>query len=115
MVAGVLLATGSTTEAALARANAGLSVLGRGPLEDADFVIDTPEALAPAIPIELRAPVLDLLYELAGDEPIRRRLADAYAALWHDEPDAPAARREGNPVVRWLIGRLPRHPAIRSE
>jgi len=109
VVAGVLLATGQPTPLDLERAAHGLSALGRPPLVQGDFVIETPETLAPAIPIELRAGVLALLYELAGDEPIRRRLADAYAGLWQEPPEAEAARRTGSKMVRWLIGRLPRH------
>jgi len=109
VVAGVLLATGEPTAIDLERAAHGLSALGRPPLGDHDFVIETPEKLAPMIPSELRAGVLALLYQLAGDEPIRRRLADAYAGLWQEQPEAPASKRTGGKVVRWLIGRLPRH------
>jgi len=114
VVAGLLLATGQPTAMDLERASVGLRCLGRPPLTDHDFVSETPETLAPVIPIELRAGVLQLLYELAGDEPIRHRLAEAYAGLWHDEPEAPAARRPGSAVVRWLVGKLPRHHAGRS-
>jgi len=110
-VAGVLLATGHWTQTELDRAQEGLSALGRPPLCEADFVSETPETLAPLIPDEYRTGVLELLYVLAGDEPMRRRLADAYAGLWHDQAEEPAARRTGGPVVRWLIGQLPRHHA----
>jgi MoxR-like ATPase len=109
VVAGVLLATGAPSTLDLERANAGLSALGRPPLADADFVSETPETLAPLIPHELRAGLLELRYAVAGDEPIRRRLADAYAGLWHDDAEAPPPKRTGSPVMRWLIGRLPRH------
>ncbi len=109
VVANLLLATGQVTADEVARANAALASFGLPPLGPADSVADTPEALAPQIPEHLRTPVLDLLYVLAGDEPIRRRIADAYAGLWHDEAEGPAARREGGPVVRWLVGNLPRH------
>src|SRR5450432_1647913 len=109
VIAGVLLAPGACTGDEVARANEALSALGRPPLCEADFVADTPERLAPALPPELRAPVLELLYELAGDEPIRRRLADAYAQLWHHESEAPALPRTGPAVLRWLIGTVPRH------
>jgi MoxR-like ATPase len=109
VVAGVLLATGEPTPIDLERAAQGLAALGRPPLGDGDFVSETPEMLAPAIPIELRAGVLALLYELAGDEPIRRRLADAYAGLWQERPAMAAPRRTGAKLVRWLIGRQPRH------
>jgi MoxR-like ATPase len=115
VVAGVLLATGEVTEVEVERANACLRAMGRPPLGEADFVSESPETLAPVIPIEHRTGVLELLYALAGDEPIRRRLADAYAGLWHDEAEAPAAPRTGSPVVRWLIGKLPRHHVGRSS
>jgi MoxR-like ATPase len=109
VVAGVLLATGEPTAIDLERAAHGLSALGRPPLTGGDFVIETPETLAPLIPIELRSGVLALLYELAGDEPIRRRLADAYAGLWQEPAEVVAAPRTGSKMVRWLIGQLPRH------
>ncbi len=109
VVANLLLATGGVRDDEVARANAGLAALGLPPLGPADSVADTPEALAKVIPSELRTPILDLLYVLAGDEPIRRRIADAYAGLWHDQAEGPAARREGAGVVKWLVGELPRH------
>src|SRR5262249_42147194 len=65
--------------------------------------------LAPPIRGGFRGPVLEPLYDLAGDEPLRRRLADAYAMLWHDATHEPAAPRKGPAVLRWLIGKLPRH------
>jgi MoxR-like ATPase len=113
LVAGVLRATGSFTPEELARANAALSALNRPPLAEADFVAETPETLAPQIAEPLQEPLLRLMYELAGDEPIRRRLADAYAALWQfdvapQEVDASLPRR-GPAVIRWLIGKLPQH------
>jgi len=110
VVGGVLLAAGEPTPEAVERANIGLSALGRRPLP-AELACDTPESLAPAVPLELRGELLTLLYELAGDEPIRRRLADAYAGLWHGEAAPPVARRSGPRLVRWLIGKLPRHHA----
>ena len=109
VIAGVLLATGAPTAPELARAGVALGALGWPPLTERDLVIETPETLAPAIPPELRPGVLHVLYELAGDEPIRRQLADTYAGLWHDQPQAPPPRRRGSAAVRWLIGRLPRH------
>ena len=109
VIAGMLLATGQPGEDDLARANDGLSALGRPPLAEGDFVSETPESLAPLIPVELRAGVLELLYVLAGDEPIRRRFADAYAGLWREETEPAPQPRRGRPVLRWLIGKLPRH------
>ena len=115
LVGGVLLATGAPMAHDIERANAWLRALGRPLLTERDLVRETPELLAPRIPIELRAGVLDALYDLAGDEPIRRRIADSYAGLWHDRAEQPAARRTGSPVVRWMIGALPRHQAGASE
>src|SRR5512140_1851207 len=109
IVANLLLAAGELTPEELERANAALQAIGQRPIETTDVVAETPEAMAPAIPAELRAGLLELLYVLAGDEPIRRRIADAYAGLWHDESEGPAARRAGPPLVRWVIGKLPRH------
>jgi MoxR-like ATPase len=109
VIAGMLLATGQPSEEDRARANEGLAALGRPALADGDFVSETPESLAPLIPLELRAGVLELLYVLAGDEPIRRRFADAYAGLWREETEPAVTPRRGRPVLRWLIGKLPRH------
>ncbi len=111
VVGNLLLAAGEPSEAARARANDGLSALGRRPLGPDDMVRETPETLAPQVPVALRSELLTLAYELAGDEPIRRRLADAYAALWQDIPEPAAPPRSGPRLVRWLIGKLPRHHA----
>jgi MoxR-like ATPase len=107
-----LLAIGEPSGDDLARANEAMAALGWSALTAHDFVIETPEALAPGVPGELRGPLLDVLYALAGDEPIRRRLADAYAGLWQLEAGAPASARgvnRGATLARWLIGKLPRH------
>src|SRR3569833_4302339 len=109
VIAGVVLAPGTYTEAELARANEALTALGRTPLEEADCVADTPERLAPAIPPEARGPPAELLYERAGDEPIRRRLADAYAQLWHQDTEEEVEPRTGPKVLRCMIGNVPRH------
>src|SRR5262245_9530293 len=103
-IAGLLLATGAPTQAELALACDRLRALGWPPLGDGDLVRETPETLAPQIPSGLHADLLPLLYELAGDEPIRRRIADAYAHLWHGEAEAPAAPRRGSALTRWMIG-----------
>jgi len=109
VIAGMLLATGQPSEDDLARAADGLRALGLPGLAEGDFISETPESLAPLIPHELRDGVLELLYVLAGDEPIRRRIAEAYAGLWRQEPEPAAQPRRGRPVLRWLIGKLPRH------
>jgi MoxR-like ATPase len=125
-IGGLLLATGTPSRDDVARAGEGMRTLGWPPLTAADMVSESPERLAPQIPEELRPALLQLLYHLAGDEPIRRRLADAYAGLWGNAPEgsgqtagplgsmtrgpsAPSDR--GSPVARWLIGQLPRHHA----
>ena len=90
-IAGLLLATGAPAPGELELAADRLRALGWPPLDGGEQVRETPEALAPRIPSALHADVLSLLYELAGDEPIRRRIADAYAGLWH-APPAPARR-----------------------
>ncbi len=117
VVGGLLLATGTPTADEIARANQGMRRLGRPALGDRDFVVETPEQLAPLIPAELRPALVELLLDLAGDEPIRRRIAEAYAALWQLEPAPapPVDRGRGSPVLRWLIGKLPRHHADAFE
>ncbi len=109
VVANLLLATGNARDDEIARANHALAQLGLPGLGPTDAQPTTPEVLAPHIPEHLRSSVLDMLYVLAGDEPIRRRIADAYAGLWHDQAEGPAPRREGGAVVKWLVGELPRH------
>ena len=115
VVASVLLATGTASADEIARANTGLAALGRPPLVQSDASGETPEQLAPEVPSELRAGLLDLLYVLAGDEPLRKRLADAYAHLWHEDAEPAAPPRKGSAVKQWLIGTLPRHQAERSH
>jgi MoxR-like ATPase len=126
VVGSVLAASGEPSRALIEIANRGLARLGRPALIERDFVISTPEEIAPVIPAELRVGLAELLLELSAEEPIRRRLALAYIGLWGvapsldrdlavDErspkpnadvvrPSAPAER-----VARWLVGALPRH------
>ncbi|HEX3765376.1 MAG TPA: MoxR family ATPase [Kofleriaceae bacterium] len=109
-IASLLLAAGTPPADELELAADRLRALGWPPLGDGDWVRETPESLAPRIPRALYADVLTLLYELAGDEPIRRRIADAYAGLWRAAPAAStAAPRRGAALTRWLIGPLPHH------
>jgi MoxR-like ATPase len=122
VVASVLLAAGDPSGEDIQRANDGLSALGRPRLDfERDAVAASPEELAPSVPIEMRAAMCELLYAIAGNEPIRRRMADAYAALWRELGDVESidqvgerGRGEGQPrdgskVLRWLVGKLPRH------
>ena len=112
VVAGLLLAIGAPRADEMIVANAGLARLGQPPLDDRDLVIETPEMCAPLIPLALRPGLLALLRQLAGEEPIRRRIAESYAALWLDETSAePLRPQKSTTVLRWLIGRLPRHHA----
>ena len=82
VVASVLLAAGTSASPALVeQANHGLVRLSLLPLAERDFVVSTPEELAPLMPPQLRGALADLLLELAGDEPLRRRMARAYLGL----------------------------------
>src|SRR5262245_13847235 len=67
VVASLVLATGTASAVEFESANAGLRALGRSPLSPHDATADTPERLAPQVPIEVRDGVLELLYVLAGD------------------------------------------------
>jgi MoxR-like ATPase len=112
VVASVLFASGPPSEADVARANRELARLGRAAMSSRDEVVTTPEELAARIPIDLRDGLADLVVALAGDDPLRRRVANAYLALWqHHIPEAPDAARPtaAARVARWLVGALPRH------
>jgi MoxR-like ATPase len=123
VVASVLLAAGTSASPALVeQANHGLVRLTLLPLAERDFVVSTPEELAPLMPPQLRGALADLLLELAGDEPLRRRVASAYLGLWNLRsgaamPAMPAIPASGaSPVAerlaRTLIGNLPRHQGV---
>ena len=113
IVAGVLVAAGGVPSAAVAAANRVLARISLGPLREQDFLAATPEELAPRIPPQLRGPLVDLLLEVAGDEPLRRRIALGYATIWQIErvarPSEPAAPGFGQRVARAIVGQLPRH------
>ena len=101
--------------ALVAQANHGLERLCLAPLTQRDSVVSTPEELAPVIPPELRGALADLLLELAGDEPLRRRMALTYLGLW--KLRAPEAPREAAPqlverLARSIIGPLPSHQGV---
>jgi MoxR-like ATPase len=112
VVATVLLAAGPWNASLADHASRGLVRLGLSPLGERDFVVSTPEELAPLIPPQLRDALGDLLIEVAGYEPLRRRLAQAYLGLWHlrSAPAAPPATSGvTEQVARTMIGELPRH------
>ena len=101
------------------QANQGLGRLSLLPLAERDFVVSTPEELAPLMPEHLRGALADLLLELAGDEPLRRRMALAYLGLWNlrcGGTTPPLASVGTSPVTeriaRTLIGNLPRHQGV---
>jgi MoxR-like ATPase len=113
VMATVLLAAGPAVAAAIDCANRGLARLGCPPLCDRDFVLSTPEELAPRIPVELRPDLAELLIELAAGEPLARRVALAYHGLWGIAAPRSLPTQRPTPAVtrvaRWLIGALPRH------
>jgi MoxR-like ATPase len=110
VVATVLLASGSPSAEDVARANGTLARLGLPALAQHDAAPANPEELARAVPAEVRAFVAHALFDLAGHDPLRRRLAQSYDALWGGrEPARPAAPQAGPVALRWLVGKLPRH------
>src|SRR6185437_11272773 len=96
-----------------------LARFGRPPLAERDLVVTTPEEIAPAIPTEMRFDLAELLLEVSGSDPLRRRVALAYAGLWGIIQVAEPLARSAQPpppkptatsaVARWIIGALPRH------
>ncbi len=122
LVASVLLAAGPLPDDAarlVEQANRGLVRLSLPSLSERDFVVSTPEELAPLMPEHLRGALADLLLELAGDEPLRRRMALAYLGLWNlrSGGTTPALASVGGGLVteriaRTLIGNLPRHQGV---
>jgi MoxR-like ATPase len=109
-IGALLCALGRPTEAELARANAGLQRLSLPLLTARDLAQATPESLAPLVPVEARAGLLALMRQIAADQPIRARLALAYAQLWQmHERAVPPPPATGGGVVRWIVGKLPSH------
>ena len=115
LVATVLLAAAPLLPALVDQANRALVRLSLPPLAERDFVVSTPEELAPRIPLHLRGALADLVLELAGEEPLRRRMALSYLALWKlgsggatPAKVSPVTER----VARSLIGQLPRHQGV---
>lgn len=118
VVASVLLARSPVAPALVERASGALVRLGIPPLAEQDFVASTPEELAPLMPSRLRGALADLLLELSTDEPLRRRVAEAYLALWNLRPNAMSLPRErelpplAERLARSVIGPLPRHQGV---
>jgi MoxR-like ATPase len=115
VVATVLLASGKPSADDIGHANAALARLGLGPLAEHDASPATPEELARAVPLEVRGYVCDVLSGLAGSDPLRVRVAQAYASLWGRTTPASSADRSVPPLrpaaqlAKWLVGALPRH------
>jgi MoxR-like ATPase len=109
VVATVLLAAGAAPDALRASADLALERLGRPRLSGRDLVVSSPEELASQIPDDLRPILADVLLDIAADEPLRRRVALAYLALWQIEAPAPAVVPRAARIARWLIGALPMH------
>ncbi|MEA2749102.1 MAG: MoxR-like ATPase, partial [Myxococcales bacterium] len=124
LVASVLLAAGPLPPALVEQANHGLVRLSLLPLAERDFVVSTPEELAPLMPAHLRGALADLLLELAGAEPLRRRMALAYLGLWNLRAPGTtpalasvAVAQNASPpvterIARAMIGNLPRHQGV---
>lgn len=116
VVATVLTANGAPPPLLVTQANESLVRLGLCALEDRDFVVSTPEELAPLVPPHLRDALGDLLLDLTRDQPARRRMALAYLALWKLRQPAqssdvtkPTAGATVQRLARAVIGDLPRH------
>jgi MoxR-like ATPase len=116
-VGALLCALGRPTDAELARANGGLQRLSLPLLTARDLQHATPESLASFVPVEARVGVLALMRQIAADQPIRARLALAYAQLWQlsDAPLPAPAPQTGGTVVRWIVGKLPSHVTTPEE
>jgi MoxR-like ATPase len=114
VVATVLLASGSPSAEDVGRANQALARLGRPPLAKHDASPATPEELARTIPEDVRGPLFEMLLDLAGDDPLRRRVATAFGALWGRAAPRTPPLRGGAPgtVARWLVGTLPKHHMV---
>jgi MoxR-like ATPase len=114
VVATVLLASGHPTAQDVARGNEGLARLGRPALAKHDAIPATPEELAHLVPLGVRGPLLALLVDVAGEDPLRQRVAHAYGALWGQAAPRAAQPESRTPatVARWLVGTLPKHHMV---
>jgi len=115
LVGTIVCSSGEPEAGQLELANAWLAHIGRTPLSAADFVILSPERLAPVIPDELRAPLLALFSQLTVEGTTRARLVRTCAGLWQLplQPFAPAVHPSR--LVRWLVGDLPNHSGRSKE
>jgi MoxR-like ATPase len=118
VVASVLAASAPLAPELVAYANQGLTRLMLAPLAERDFTPSTPEELAPIIPPHLRDALADLIVQIAGQDPLRRRVARSYVSLWrpgHEvghvghENAAPTTSPMAERLARVVIGDLPRH------
>lgn len=115
VVASVLVASAPLAPELVAYANQGLTRLMLAPLSERDFTPTTPEELAPIIPPHLRSALADLIVQIAGQDPLRRRVAQAYLSLWRPghqarhENESPATSPMAERLARVVIGDLPRH------
>jgi MoxR-like ATPase len=108
----MLCAAGTPDAVLLERAHRLLGRLMLAPLSERDFVPSTPEELAPRIPLALRDALGDGLLELAGNEPLRVRVAQTFIRLWRlGRVDTTYDKSAGvtERVMRRVIGELPRH------
>jgi MoxR-like ATPase len=115
LVASVLLASTPLGADLVDHANQGLTRLCLAPLADHDFVVSTPEELAPLMPPQLRGALADLVLEIAGNDPLRRRMALSYLGLWNLREPAVSLPQQSpltERLARTLIGELPRHQGV---
>ncbi len=115
VVATMLVAAGPPPLPLIEHANRALARLVLPPLGDRDFVPSTPEELAPLVPVSLRPALVELLFEVAGTEPLRLRVAEAFRGLWRigmrpsAEPPPPIQGGVTERAFRAIVGELPRH------
>lgn len=111
-VVGNVVLAAPPSPALVERANAGLARLGLAPLSDRDAIVATPEEIAPTIPTHLHDALADLVLDLAGNDPLRQRVAFAYCQLWRKRipaGGADAPRPLGERFARAVVGPLPSH------
>ena len=114
VVASVLMASSPIAPELVAYASQGLERLMLAPLAQRDFTPSTPEELAPIIPSNLRDALADLIVQIAGQDPLRRRVAQSYIALWRPGGAQRPRPSEATGVDRAQLGRAPGHQ-VRHE